>query len=202
MYCLRNQLNQGTPKNKEPISEDCKGQLRAEFLKQVFCLFVFVYVCLCDCLSVCDQCLTVFVCLCQLSVCVCLCCFVCFVRLCFSVFLSVFFCLCLLIFGYWLGGRPSAADLCESARIHADSARFRGDPPDVRQKYFLADSAERPANFRRTPAKYAQIRGDPRGLRGELAVEFNQKMSADKNLPYTTVPHGKTSAADVLPPRK
>ena len=104
--------------------------------------------------------------------------------------------------GYWLGRRTSAADSRESARIRADSARFRADPPDVRQKYFSADSAERPANVRRTPADSARIRADPRGLRGELAEEFTRKMSADKNLPNTTVPRGKTSAADVLPPRK
>ena len=104
--------------------------------------------------------------------------------------------------GYWLGGRTSAADSRESARIRADSARFRADPPDVRQKYFSADSAERPANVRRTPADSARIRADPRGLRGELAEEFTRKMSADKNLPYTMVLGGETSAADVLPPRK
>ena len=91
------------------------------------------------------------------------------------------------------------------ARIRADwfrADRFRADPPDVRQKYFSADSAERPANVRRTPADSARIRADPRGLRGELAEEFTRKMSADKNLPNTTVPRGETSAADVLPPRK
>ena len=76
--------------------------------------------------------------------------------------------------GYWLGGRTSAADSRESARIRADSARFRADPPDVRQKYFSADSAERPANVRRTPADSARIRADPRGLRGELAEEFTR----------------------------
>ena len=105
-------------------------------------------------------------------------------------------------FGYWLGGRTSAADSRESARIRADSARFRADPPDVRQKYFSADSAERPANVRRTPVDSARIRADPRGVRGELAEEFTRKMSADNNLPYTTVLRGETSAADVLPPRK
>ena len=76
--------------------------------------------------------------------------------------------------GYWLGGRTSAADSRESARIRADSARFRADPPDVRQKYFSAESAERPANVRRTPAESARIRADPRGLRGELAEEFTR----------------------------
>ena len=76
--------------------------------------------------------------------------------------------------GYWLGGRTSAADSRESARIRADSARFRADPPDVRQKCFSADSAERPANVRRTPADSARIRADPRGLRGELAEEFTR----------------------------
>ena len=113
-------------------------------------------------------------------------------------------------FGYWLGGRPSAAVPPESARTvppesarkRADSARFRADPPDVRQKYFSADSAERPANVRRTPADSARIRADPRGVRGELAEEFTQKMSADKNLSKTSAPRGKTSAADDRPPRK
>ena len=52
-------------------------------------------------------------------------------------------------------------------RIRADSARFRADPPDVRQKYFSADSAERSADS-------ARIRADPRGLRGELAEEFTR----------------------------
>ena len=67
--------------------------------------------------------------------------------------------------GYWLGGRTSAADSRESARIRADSARFRADPPDVRQKYFSADSAERPANVRRTPAEniFGGRPADPRG---------------------------------------
>ena len=73
------------------------------------------------------------------------------------------------MFGYWLGGRPSAAVPPESARKRADSARFRADPPDVRQKYFSADSAERPANVRRTPADSARIRADPRGLRRTLS---------------------------------
>ena len=89
-----------------------------------------------------------------------------------------------------------------SARIRADSARFRADPPDVRQKYFSADSAERPANVRRTPADSARIRADPRGVRRELAEEFTRKMSADKNLSKTSAPRGKTSAADDRPPRK
>ena len=61
-----------------------------------------------------------------------------------------------------------------SARIRRTSARFRADPPDVRQKYFSADSAERPANVRRTPADSGRIRADPRGLRGELAEEFTR----------------------------
>ena len=89
-----------------------------------------------------------------------------------------------------------------SARIRADSARFRADPPDLRQKYFSADSAERPANVRRTPADSARIRADPRGLRRELAEEFTQKMSADKNLSNTSAPRGRTSAADDRSPRK
>ena len=52
----------------------------------------------------------------------------------------------LFAFGYWLGGRPSAAVLRESARNRADSARFRADPANFHQNNFLADSAERPAN--------------------------------------------------------
>ena len=104
--------------------------------------------------------------------------------------------------GYWLGGRPSAAVPPESARKRADSARFRADPPDVRQKYFSADSAERPANVRRTLADSARIRADPRGVRRELAEEFTRKMSADKNLSYTSAPRGRTSAADDRSPRK
>ena len=90
------------------------------------------------------------------------------------------------------------ADSRESARIRADSARFRADPPDVRQKYFSADSTERPVNVRRTPADSARIRADPRGVRGELAEEFTRKMSADNNLPYTTVLRGETSAAEII----
>ena len=67
MYCLRNQLNQGTPKNKEPISEDCKGQLRAEFLKQV-CLYTRLSVCVWSvfdrfCLSMSSVRLFLYVCL-------------------------------------------------------------------------------------------------------------------------------------------
>ena len=104
--------------------------------------------------------------------------------------------------GYWLGGRPSAAVPRESARKRADSARFRAVPANFRQNYFPADSAERPANVRRTPADSARIRADPRGVRRELAEEFTRKMSADKNLSYTSASRGRTSAADVLPPRK
>ena len=105
-------------------------------------------------------------------------------------------------FGNWLGGGPSAAVPCESARKRADSARFRADPANFRQNYFLADSAERPANVRRTPAESARIRADPRGVRRELAEEFTRKMSADKNLSYTFAPRGRASAADDRPPRK
>ena len=36
--------------------------------------------------------------------------------------------------GYWLGGRPSTA-------VPRESARFRADPANFRQNYFLADSA-------------------------------------------------------------
>ena len=103
--------------------------------------------------------------------------------------------------GYLLGGRPSAAVPRESARIRADSARFRADPPDVRQKYFLAESAERPANVRRTPPDSARIRADPPGVRRELAEVFTRKTSADKNLSYDTVPRGRSSALDDPPPR-
>ena len=104
--------------------------------------------------------------------------------------------------GNWLGGRPSAAVPRESARKRADSARFRADPANFRQNYFPADSAERPANVRRTPADSARIRADPRGVRCELAEEFTRKMSADKNLSYTSTPRGRTSAADDRPQRK
>ena len=104
--------------------------------------------------------------------------------------------------GYWLGGRPSAAVPRESARKRADSARFRADPANFRQTYFSAYSAERPANVRRTLADSARIRADPRGVRRELAEEFTRKMSADKNLSYTSAPRGRTSAADDRPPRK
>ena len=103
--------------------------------------------------------------------------------------------------GYWLGGRPSAAVPHESARNRADSARFRADPANFRQNYFLADSAERPANVRRTPPDSARIRADPRGVRRELAEEFTRKMSADKNLAYATVSRGRSSAPDDPPPR-
>ena len=58
--------------------------------------------------------------------------------------------------GYWLGGRPSAAVPRGSARNRADSARFRADPANFRQNYFLADSAKRPANVRRSPPDSAR----------------------------------------------
>ena len=87
------------------------------------------------------------------------------------------------------------------ARKRADSARFRADPPDFRQKKFPANSAERPPNVRRTPPNSARIRANPRGLRRELAELFARKMSARKNFPKNTVRRGRTSAADVLPPR-
>ena len=82
MYCLRNQLNQGTPKNKEPISEDCKGQLRAEFLKQV-CLYMRLSVCV---WSVFDR-----VCLSMSGVrlCLCVCLFACLCFLCVLLSVSV-----------------------------------------------------------------------------------------------------------------
>ena len=82
-----------------------------------------------------------------------------------------------------------------------ESAWFRADPANFREKYFLAEFAERPANVRQISAESALIRADPRGLRGELAEEFTRKMSADKNLSYATVPRRKTSAANVFPPR-
>ena len=43
------------------------------------------------------------------------------------------------------------------ARIRADSARFRADPPDVRQKYFSAD-------VRRIRAEPGGVRAFPRGF--------------------------------------
>ena len=103
--------------------------------------------------------------------------------------------------GYWLGGRPSAAVPRESARKRADSARFRADPANFRQKYFPAESAERPSNVRRTPPDSARKRANPRGVRRELAEEFTRKMSADKNLSYATVPGGRSSVPDDPPPR-
>ena len=78
------------------------------------------------------------------------------------------------------------------------SARFRADPANFRQKYFPADSAERPANVRRTLAEAAQIQADPRGLRSELAEEFTRKMSADKNLPYTRGGYGTLTLTLIL----
>ena len=91
------------------------------------------------------------------------------------------------------------ADPCGNARTPPGSAWIRRTSA---KNYFPADPSERPANVRWTPAESARIPADPRGLRGELAEEFTRKMSADENLPYTTVPCGKTSAADVLPPQK
>ena len=79
-----------------------------------------------------------------------------------------------------------------SARFRRTSAKiiFRRTPPNVRRT-----SGERSADS-------ARIRADPRGVRRELAEEFTRKMSADKNLSYTSASRGRTSAADVLPPRK
>ena len=79
--------------------------------------------------------------------------------------------------------------------------RFRANPPNFRQKYFPADSAERPANVRRTPPDSARKRANPRGVRRELAEEFTRKMFADKNLSYATVPGGRSSVPDDPPPR-
>ena len=82
------------------------------------------------------------------------------------------------------------------------SPRFRADPANLRQNNFPADSAERPANVRRTPPDSARKRADPRGVRHELAEEFTRKMSADKNFSFNTAPRGRTSAPDDPPPRK
>ena len=86
------------------------------------------------------------------------------------------------IIGYWRGGTTSTADSCESVRTPPGSTRIR--------------RTSTKNIFRRTPPNVRRTFG---GLRGELAEEFTRKMSADKNLPNTTVPRGKTSAADVLP---
>ena len=65
-----------------------------------------------------------------------------------------------------------------------DSARFRADPANFRQNYFPVDPAERSADS-------ARIRADPRRVRRELAEGFTRKMSADKNLSYTSAPRGR-----------
>ena len=103
--------------------------------------------------------------------------------------------------GFSVGGSSSAADSRGSARIRADSARIRPDPPDFRQHNFLADAAECPANVRRTPPDSARIRADPRGLRRELAELSAQKMSVRKKFQKISVRRGRPSATDVLPPR-
>ena len=100
-----------------------------------------------------------------------------------------------------VGGSSSAADSRGSARIRADSARIRPDPPDFRQHNLLADAAECPANVRRTPPDSARIRADPRGLRRELAELSAQKMSVRKKFQKISVRRGRPSATDVLPPR-
>ena len=89
-----------------------------------------------------------------------------------------------------------------NARKRADSPRFRADPAKFCQNNFPADSAERPANVRQTPPDSARKRADPHGVRRKLAEEFTRKMSADKNLSFTTAPRGRTSAPDDPPLRK
>ena len=112
-------------------------------------------------------------------------------------YLSLYFNHYMTIGHFWLLARRKTFHR-GSARIRAEMRRLRPVPRgsgELPPKYFSADSAE----VRRT---FGGLRADPRGLRGELAEEFTRKMSADKNLPNTTVPRGKTSAADVLPPRR
>ena len=87
-----------------------------------------------------------------------------------------------------------------NARTPPGSARIRRT--SAKNFFASADSAERPANVRRKLADSARIRADPRGVRRELAEKFTQKMSADKNLSYTSSPRGRNSAADDRPPRK
>ena len=82
-----------------------------------------------------------------------------------------------------LGGRPSSADLHESAWICADSARFGADPPNFRQRKFPMNSA----GLRQTPPNSARIRVNPCGLRRELAEFFARKISARKNFPKISV---------------
>ena len=108
--------------------------------------------------------------------------------------------------GYWLCGRPSAAVPGESAWKRGDSAQFCTDPANFRQNNFPTDSGGRSPDVRRTSgerlADSARKRADLRRVRSELAEEFTQKMSANKNLSFTTAPRGRTSAPDDPPPRK
>ena len=96
-------------------------------------------------------------------------------------------------FGYWLSGRTSAANSRESAQIRAESARFRADPANFRQNNFPADSAEHPANVRRTPAESTRIR------RGWICADSatNWRKSSLKKCPLT-----KTSLTPRFPTEK
>ena len=66
----------------------------------------------------------------------------------------------------------------------------------------IGSAEDLPPRFRATPPDSAQKRADPRGVRRELAEEFTRKMSADKNLSFSTAPRGRTSAPDDPTPRK
>ena len=85
------------------------------------------------------------------------------------------------------------------ARIRADTRGLRpvprgsaGRPPDVRQKYFSADSAERPANVRRTPRGYGRIRADSAA---------NWRKSSLEKCPPTKTSLTPRFPAEKLPPR-
>ena len=122
------------------------------------------------------------------------------------------------LLGYWVGGRPSAAETRVSARTPRGSA---GLPPKkisselrrcLRQNAQRAalraaglatsgNSAGRPGNIRWTLSDSARIRADTRGLRRELAELFAETNVCQKISPNTIVRGGITSAANVLPPR-
>ena len=102
--------------------------------------------------------------------------------------------------GYWLGGRPSAAVPRESARIRADSARFRADPPDVRQKYFSADSAERPADSGGVRADTSGSARTPRRTGGRVHSKNvrRQKPPLHQGSPRKNLRCGRPSAAEII----
>ena len=99
--------------------------------------------------------------------------------------------------GYWLGGRTSAADSRESARIRADSAPpgsarirrtsakniFRRTPPNVRRTF---------GGNRRTPRGYGRIRADSAA---------NWRKSSLEKCPPTKTSLTPRFPAEKLPPR-